>query len=67
MPAGLNKIGTGTSSQGQVVGHLPCRGGMFLMDGSSNTVMFYWKRAHLPICPCYRKAMPQASHWLPKM
>ena len=35
MPAGLNKIGTGTSSQGQVVGHLPCRGGMFLMDGSS--------------------------------
>ena len=34
MPAGLSKIGTGASSVGDVVGHL-CRGGVFLMDGSS--------------------------------
>ena len=59
MPAGLSKmnIQEEASSFGDVVGHLLCRGGKFLMDGSSNllnTVMFYLKRAHLlnmPLLP----------------
>ena len=58
MPAGLSRnLQEGTSSVGDVVGHLLCRGGKVLMcgsSGSSNTNMFQWKRAHLlnmPLLP----------------
>ena len=52
MPAGLSRnLQEGTSSVGDVVGHLLCRGGKVLMYGSSNTDMFQWKRAHLLSMP----------------
>ena len=58
MPAGLSgNLQEGTSSGGDVVRHLLCRGGKMFMcgsSGSSNTDMFQWKRAYLlnmPLLP----------------
>ena len=58
MPVGLSgNLQEGTSSGGDVVRHLLCRGGKVLTcgsSGSSNTDMFQRKRAHLlnmPLLP----------------
>ena len=65
MPAGLSgNLQEGTSSGGDVVRHLLCRGGKVLMcgsSGSSNTDMFQWKRAHLlyiPLLPSSKASSP---------
>ena len=71
MPAGLSKMNIQevTSSVGDAVGHLLCRGGKFFMDGSPQYCydILIGKRAHLLNMPLHTLLMPQAPHWVPKM
>ena len=70
MPAGLSKTNSQevTSSVGDAVGHLPCRGGKFFMDGSPQNFYVLFRRGVIClICPCNTLLMPQAPHWVPKM
>ena len=70
MPAGLSKmnIQEEASSGGDAVGHLLCRGGRFMMDGSSKYCYVFIGRGLIClIYPWYLKAMPHIPHWVPKM
>ena len=56
MPAGLYKMNIQevASSVGYVVGHLLCRGGKFLMDGSSkycHVLLEEGSSANMPLLP----------------